>query len=49
LSHDFGVNDRQVTGIISVPGDIDRAARAAAKGFDRVIVRRPRFAQSSTR
>jgi cyanophycin synthetase len=37
-------NDRQVTGIISVPGDrddsiIDRAARAAAKGFDKVIVR----------
>jgi cyanophycin synthetase len=40
-------NDRQVTGIISVPGDrddsiIDRAARAAAKGFDRVIVREDR-------
>lgn len=37
-------NDRQVTGIISVPGDrddaiIDRAARAAAKGFDRIIIR----------
>jgi cyanophycin synthetase len=37
-------NDRQVTGIISVPGDrddaiIDRAARAAAKGFDKVIIR----------
>jgi cyanophycin synthetase len=37
-------NDRQVTGIISVPGDrddsiIDRAARVAAKGFDKVIVR----------
>jgi len=40
-------NDRRVTGIISVPGDrddsiIDRAARAAAKGFDRVIVREDR-------
>jgi cyanophycin synthetase len=40
-------NDRQVTGIISVPGDrddsiIDRAARAAAKGFDKVIVREDR-------
>jgi cyanophycin synthetase len=40
-------NDRQVTGIISVPGDrddsiIDRAARAAAKGFDRLIVREDR-------
>jgi cyanophycin synthetase len=37
-------NDRPVTGIISVPGDrddsiIDRAARVAAKGFDKVIVR----------
>lgn len=37
-------NDRQVTGIISVPGDrddsiIDRAARAAAKGFDKIIIR----------
>jgi len=37
-------NDRQVTGIITVPGDrddsiIDRAARAAAKGFDKVIIR----------
>src|ERR1041385_8769615 len=37
-------NDRQVTGIITVPGDrddsiIDRAARAAAKGFDRIIIR----------
>jgi cyanophycin synthetase len=37
-------NDRQVTGIITVPGDrddavIDRAARVAAKGFNRVIVR----------
>jgi len=40
-------NDRQVTGIISVPGDrddsiIDRAARAAAKGFDKVIIREDR-------
>jgi cyanophycin synthetase len=40
-------NDRQVTGIIGVPGDrddsiIDRAARAAAKGFDKVIVREDR-------
>ncbi|HKG61732.1 MAG TPA: cyanophycin synthetase [Pyrinomonadaceae bacterium] len=40
-------NDRQVTGIISVPGDrddsiIDRAARAAARGFDKVIVREDR-------
>jgi cyanophycin synthetase len=39
--------DRQVTGIISVPGDrddsiIDRAARAAAKGFDKVIIREDR-------
>jgi cyanophycin synthetase len=37
-------NDRRVTGIISVPGDrddsiIDRAARAAAKGFDKIIIR----------
>src|SRR5215213_9116851 len=37
-------DDRRVTGIITVPGDrddsiIDQAARAAAKGFDRVIVR----------
>jgi len=37
-------NDRRVTGIITVPGDrddsiIDRAARAAAKGFDRIIIR----------
>jgi cyanophycin synthetase len=37
-------NDRRVTGIITIPGDrddtiIDRAARAAAKGFDKVIVR----------
>jgi cyanophycin synthetase len=36
--------DRRVTGIITIPGDrddsiIDRAARAAAKGFDKVIVR----------
>ncbi|HYV12096.1 MAG TPA: Mur ligase family protein, partial [Pyrinomonadaceae bacterium] len=40
-------NDRQVTGIITVPGDrddaiIDRAARAAAKGFDKVIIREDR-------
>jgi cyanophycin synthetase len=39
--------DRPITGIISVPGDrddsiIDRAARAAAKGFDRVIIREDR-------
>jgi cyanophycin synthetase len=39
--------DRRVTGIIGVPGDrddsvIDRAARAAAKGFDKVIVREDR-------
>ena len=37
-------NDRPVTGIITIPGDrddaiIDRAARAAAEGFNRVIVR----------
>ena len=37
-------NDRRVTGIITIPGDrddaiIDRAARAAAKGFNKVIVR----------
>jgi cyanophycin synthetase len=37
-------NDRRVTGIITLPGDrddaiIDRAARAAAKGFNKVIVR----------
>lgn len=37
-------NDRRVTGIITIPGDrddaiIDRAARAAANGFDKVIVR----------
>ena len=36
--------DRRVTGIIGVPGDrddtlIDQAARVAAKGFDKVIVR----------
>ena len=36
--------DRQVTGIITVPGDrddalIDRAARVAAKGFNKVIIR----------
>jgi cyanophycin synthetase len=36
--------DRRVTGIISVPGDrddgiIDSAARVAARGFDKVIVR----------
>jgi cyanophycin synthetase len=36
--------DRRVTGIITVPGDrddsiIDRAARVAAKGFDKVVVR----------
>ncbi|HKG98770.1 MAG TPA: hypothetical protein VKA97_13195, partial [Pyrinomonadaceae bacterium] len=36
--------DRRVTGVIGVPGDrddsvIDRAARVAAKGFNRVIVR----------
>ncbi|HJS25276.1 MAG TPA: cyanophycin synthetase [Pyrinomonadaceae bacterium] len=37
-------NDRHVTGIITIPGDrddsiIDSAARAAAKGFNKVIVR----------
>ncbi|HEV8168576.1 MAG TPA: cyanophycin synthetase, partial [Pyrinomonadaceae bacterium] len=37
-------NDRRVTGIITIPGDrddsiIDHAARVAAKGFNRVIVR----------
>lgn len=37
-------SDRRVTGIITVPGDradalIDRAARVAAKGFDKLIVR----------
>ena len=37
-------HDRRVTGIITVPGDrddaiIDRAARVAAKGFNKVIVR----------
>src|SRR5205085_162106 len=36
--------DRRLTGIITVPGDrdnsiIDRAARVAAKGFDKLIVR----------
>src|SRR5215216_512259 len=40
-------NDRPVTGIISVPGDrddaiIDRAGRAAAKGFNKIIVREDR-------
>jgi len=40
-------NRRRVTGIIGVPGDrddavIDRAARVAAKGFNRVIVREDR-------
>ncbi|HYV82141.1 MAG TPA: cyanophycin synthetase [Pyrinomonadaceae bacterium] len=40
-------NDRQVTGIITVPGDrddsiIDRAARAAAKGFNKIIIREDR-------
>jgi cyanophycin synthetase len=39
--------DRRVTGVIGVPGDrgdeiIDRAARVAAKGFDRLIVREDR-------
>ena len=37
-------NDRRVTGIITIPGDrddaiIDRAARVAAKSFNKVIVR----------
>ena len=37
-------HDRRVTGIITIPGDrddaiIDRAARVAAKGFHKVIVR----------
>ena len=37
-------HDRRVTGVIAVPGDrddalIDRAARVAAKGFDKVIVK----------
>jgi len=37
-------NDRRVTGIITIPGDrdnsiIDRAARVAARGFNKVIVR----------
>jgi cyanophycin synthetase len=40
-------NDRRVTGIITIPGDrddaiIDRAARVAAKGFNKVIVREDR-------
>src|SRR6185369_2576503 len=40
-------HDRRVTGIIGVPGDrddklIDRAARAAARGFNKVIVREDR-------
>ena len=39
--------DRRVTGVIGLPGDrddaiIDRAARVAAKGFNRVIVREDR-------
>ena len=39
--------DRRVTGIIAVPGDradelIDRAARVAAKGFNKVIVKEDR-------
>jgi cyanophycin synthetase len=39
--------DRRVTGVIGVPGDrddriIDRAARVAAQGFNRVIVREDR-------
>ncbi|HET6893539.1 MAG TPA: cyanophycin synthetase [Pyrinomonadaceae bacterium] len=39
--------DRRVTGIIGVPGDrddsvIQRAARVAAKGFDKVIIREDR-------
>jgi cyanophycin synthetase len=37
-------NDRRVTGLITIPGDrddsiIDRAARVAARGFNKVIVR----------
>jgi cyanophycin synthetase len=37
-------HDRRVTGVIALPGDrddalIDRAARVAAKGFDKVIVK----------
>ena len=40
-------NDRRVTGIVTIPGDrddaiIDRAARVAAKGFNKVIVREDR-------
>ena len=40
-------NDRRVTGIITIPGDrddaiIDRAARVAAKGFNKLIVREDR-------
>jgi cyanophycin synthetase len=40
-------HDRRVTGIIGVPGDrddslIDRAARAAARGFNKVIVKEDR-------
>ena len=40
-------SDRRVTGIITIPGDrddaiIDRAARVAAKGFNKVIVREDR-------
>jgi cyanophycin synthetase len=40
-------NDRRVTGIITIPGDrddaiIDRAARVAAKGFNKEIVREDR-------
>jgi cyanophycin synthetase len=40
-------HDRRVTGIIGVPGDrddsvIDRAARTAARGFNKVIVREDR-------
>lgn len=40
-------NDRRVTGIITIPGDrddaiIDRAARVAATGFNKVIVREDR-------
>jgi cyanophycin synthetase len=40
-------NDRRVTGIVTIPGDrddaiIDRAARVAAKGFNKLIVREDR-------
>src|SRR5215218_590043 len=40
-------NDPRVTGIITVPGDrddsvIDRAARVAAKGFNKIIIREDR-------